>query len=214
MVVVAAGSATRFGGEKLFAEVAGKPLISHTIEAVAGSSDIVVVVTRQVLIADVESLGHDVVVTRGGDTRTDSELAGLIALGREYDLIGIHDGARPLVSPALVTKLFETAEEIGGAAPALEPEGFIVERSTLRPVTDVVRMQTPQVFQGPGLMAAYVRAAQTEFVGHDSVEVVQTFGEMNIAFVPGESSNIKVTFPSDLEMVKNVLEDPARNGSR
>lgn len=214
MIVVAGGSASRFGGEKLLVEVGDKPLISHSIEAVAGASDIVVVAARPDLVNPIEQLGHEAIVTMGGKTRTDSELAGLMALGREYDLIGIHDAARPLVTPELVETLFEKAEEVGGAVPTLPPPLPLVEKGALRPIPDVVTVQTPQIFRGPGLLAAYVRAAQTSVSAYDTVEVVQRFGDLDVALVPGEPTNLKVTYPEDIEKVKEILEDRARSEAR
>jgi 2-C-methyl-D-erythritol 4-phosphate cytidylyltransferase len=205
MIVVAGGTASRFGGDKLIVEVAGRPLISHTVDAVSPGMDITVVVARSDLVEAIRSFGHDAVVTSGGETRTDSELAGLTALGREYDLIGIHDGARPLISRELIEVLFETADTVGGAAPTLDPGRMLIDAKTQRPLTSAMSVQTPQVFQGPGLLAAYVKAAQTSVTAQDSVEVVQRFGDLEIAAVPGDPLNIKVTYPEDLEKVRPFL---------
>ena len=210
MVVVAGGSSTRFGANKLLAEVEGKPLISHTIEAVSAWVDLTVIAVRADLVEAIEVLGLDVVVTAGGASRTDSEIAGLTALGREYDLIGIHDGARPLVTADLVEELFRRADEIGGAVPVLDPGTLLVDRRSMKPLDGVVTVQTPQVFRGPELLAAYVKAARTDLVAHDTVDIVQRYADLEIAMVPGEASNIKVTYPEDLEAVRRVLEDRAR----
>lgn len=214
MIVVGGGTATRFGGDKLMAVVAGRPLIAHSVEAVAATADVTVVATREDLVEQVEELGLGVVVTSGGQTRTDSELAGLTALGREFDLIGIHDGARPLVTRDLVETLFNTAEKIGGAVPVLDVEGPLIERKTLRPISNAVRVQTPQVFRGPGLLAAYVKAAQTSFHGHDTVDVIHAFSDLEVAAVSGDPTNLKVTFPEDLETVRRTLEAPSRSEPR
>lgn len=214
MIVVAGGSATRFGGEKLMAEVAGEPLISHTVASVSGSADITVVVTRPDIVEPMTRLGLDAVITQGGRTRTDSELAGLAALGKEYDLIGIHDAARPLVSPDLVERLFQRADEVGGAVPTLEPTQFLVDRRRLAPVNDLVTVQTPQVFRGPELFAAYVHAARTGFEGHDTVDVVERFGDLDIAAVAGDPGNVKVTFQADLDVVRSRLEGSSRSAPR
>lgn len=212
MIVVAGGTATRFGGDKLMTEIGGRPLIAHTVERVAASADITVVATRTDLVEQVKDLDLGVVVTAGGETRTDSELAGLTALGAEFDLIGIHDGARPLVTRELVDLLYRTADDVGGAVPVIDVETPLVERRTLRPVRDAVRVQTPQVFRGPELLAAYVRAAQTAFAGHDTVDVIHQFSDIEIAAVPGDAANIKVTYPQDLDIVRKTLEDPSRSG--
>ena len=209
MVVVAGGSSTRFGSDKLLTEVAGKPLISHTIEAVSGSVDIVVVAVRSDIVKDIEELGHGVLVTAGGASRTASEVAGLSALGEEYELIGIHDGARPLATPALVKELFRKAEDIGGAVPVLAPGTLLMDRGTLQPLDGVVAVQTPQVFRGHELLAAYLAASQTDIVAHDTVDIVQRFGDLEIAMVEGEPENIKVTYPEDLTAVRTVLRGRA-----
>jgi 2-C-methyl-D-erythritol 4-phosphate cytidylyltransferase len=206
MIVVAGGTSSRFGGEKLMATISGRPLIAHSIEAVSSNTDITVVATRADLVEEIKELGLGVVVTIGGQTRTDSELAGLTALGREYELIGIHDGARPLVKPDLIELLYAKALEVGGAVPTLEPAHMLIDKKSLTMVENAHTVQTPQVFQGPGLLAAYVKAAQTSFAGHDTVDVVQRFGDLEIAAVPGDASNIKVTYPEDLEAVRTALE--------
>lgn len=196
------------------AEVAGEPLISHAVASVSGSADITVVVTRPDLIEPMTQLGLDALITPGGQTRTDSELAGLAALGREYDLIGIHDAARPLVPPELVERLYRKADEVGGAVPTLKPTHFLIDRRRLMPVTDLVTVQTPQVFRGPELFAAYVHAARTGFEGHDTVDVVERFGDVEIAAVPGDPGNLKVTFQADLDAVRSHLEGSSRSAPR
>lgn len=207
MIVVAGGSATRFGGDKLMVEIAGRPLISHTVAAVSRAVDTTVVVARADLVEPMTELGLDAAITAGGATRTASELAGLATLGREYDLIGIHDAARPLVSPDLVERLYMKADEVGGAVPTLEPSQFLIDRRRLEPATGLVTVQTPQVFRGPELLAAFVHAARTGFEGHDTVEVLERFGEVDIAAVEGDPENLKVTFQDDLDLVRARLEE-------
>jgi len=208
MIVAAGGAATRFGGEKLLAEVAGRPLIAHTLEAVAPTADITVVAARAGLEGRIESLGFDVIVTTGGATRTLSELAALTALGREVDLIGAHDAARPLVKASMIETLFAMAAKQGGAVPTLDPRAPLVGRRRLEPVVGAVRAQTPQVFRGPDLLAAYVRAAKAGFDCHDTADVIQRFSDLDIASVEGDPDNIKVTYPEDLETVRSRLVAP------
>lgn len=210
MVIVGAGSSTRFGRDKLWMVVAGRPLLQHAYESVADHVDTVVVVTTPESRARVERMRLDAVVTTGGPTRTLSEWAGLLALEQSHDLIGIHDAARPIASPTVIEKLFQGALESGGAAPLIEPNELIVGRLDLDPVTSVKRAQTPQVFRGPGLEAAFRRAVEAGFTGHDTVEVVQRFGELDVVGVPGDITNVKVTYPEDVEVVRPHLEDRSR----
>lgn len=211
MIVVGGGSSTRFGSDKLLAEVAGRPLIAHTIDAVADQVDTCVVVCRPEIVDDVAGLRQDIVVTPGGATRTLSEMAGLAALGGELDLIGIHDAARPAVDRALVDRLFSIASEQGGAVPVVASQKAILDRATHRPIAGLRLAQTPQVFRGPDLMPAYVRAARAGFEAHDTVEVMQRFANVTIVAVPGDSTNVKVTFPEDLESVSATIRARSRS---
>ncbi len=214
MIVVGGGSSSRFGDDKLLAEVAGEPLVSHTVAAVRDLVDKCVLVIRPDIIEGISSLGLDVEIVPGGSSRTLSEMAGLTALGGNFDLIGIHDAARPLVEPKLIDQLFLTAEATGGAVPVWKPDDLLVYRRELKPVERPVVAQTPQVFRGPELFAAYVRSAEAGYDGHDTVEIVHRYGELEIAAVPADPSNIKVTFPEDLEFVKRYFADPSRSEPR
>ncbi len=211
MIVVAGGSSSRFGGEKLLAEVGGKPLIAHTVAAVTPYVDRCVLVVRSDMLLQIQHLVRDVEIVEGGPTRTASEMAGLAAVAGDEDLIGIHDGARPLISHDLIDRLYDTAIRTGAAVPVLEPAFPVVSRSELTPVPSARIVQTPQVFDGAIVMSAFVRAAQTGFDGHDTAEVVQTFAEQTIAVVQGDPDNIKVTYPADLDRVRRILEGRSRN---
>jgi 2-C-methyl-D-erythritol 4-phosphate cytidylyltransferase len=144
-------------------------------------------------------------VVEGGKTRTQSELAGLAALDAGTDLIGIHDGARPLVSPLMINLLFDTAAKVGGAVPVLVPSRPMVRRSDLRPIRDAAVAQTPQVFRGDALRAAYRAAAASAFEGHDTADVMRAFSDLEIAAVAGDPVNVKVTYPSDFDIVRAAL---------
>lgn len=210
MIIVGGGSSTRFGSDKLLAEVAGRPLIAHTIEAVVDHVDSCVVVCRHEIIDEIAGLHDRIVVTPGGTTRTSSEMAGLAALGGEVDLIGIHDAARPVVKGLLVDRLFSIAAKQGGAVPVVPPEKVIIDRKTHRPVVGLRRAQTPQVFRGPELMAAYVRAAQADYEGHDTSGVMERFADVTIVAVPGDHANVKVTYPQDIELVGDTIRATSR----
>lgn len=210
MVIVAGGSSTRFGSDKLMADVEGQPLISHTVAAVQPHVSRIVIACRPELIDTVSELHPELTVAPGGATRTLSEMAGLAALGEEYDLIGIHDAARPILRRILVDRLFRIATRSGGAVPVLEPDDLLVDRVSLRPAPGVRRAQTPQVFRGPELMSAYVRAARAGFEGLDTADVMQQFSDVTIVGMPGDRTNLKVTYPADLEMVRERVRARSR----
>ncbi|MDX1468502.1 MAG: 2-C-methyl-D-erythritol 4-phosphate cytidylyltransferase, partial [Acidimicrobiia bacterium] len=150
----------------------------------------------------------------GGPTRTASEMAGLAAVGPDIELIGIHDGARPGTTPQLIEALFNRAAAVGGAVPALSPEGFAIERESKQVISDVVTVQTPQVFRAEVLRDAYACAAREGVSGQDTVELVLRFTDSRVTTVPGEETNMKITYPTDLTRVESALLDRADTGPR
>ena len=141
----------------------------------------------------------------GGATRTESERAGIAALEDEYDLIGIHDAARPLISAGLIEELFDAADRFGGAIPVVTPEGPVVDRRTLQPVGTVGAAQTPQVFRSAFLREAFDRVPAQELEVHDTAELVQRHTNCSIAAVRGDPANVKVTYPEDTALVEELL---------
>ncbi len=210
MVVVAAGIGSRFGDDKLMADIAGRPLIEHTVRAVEASVGRCVVACRPEMMRDLEQLGLGVELVPGGPTRTSSEMAGIAAVGPGTDLIGIHDGARPAVSKLLIETLFQRAWAVGGAVPVLAPKTLFVDKESVRHLPGVVAVQTPQVFRGGELYSAFSQAAREGFTGHDTVEVVRRYTDLQIQSVPGDPANVKVTVPDDLESVRATLSDRPR----
>ena len=198
MIVVAAGSSSRFDGDKMLTMVGGVALVAMTVVRVSPLVDQCVLVCRADQIDQLKGLALAAVIVPGGPTRTDSEVAGLSALTGDPDLIGIHDGARPNVSPALIERLFEQAALVGGAVPVVPPSAVLIDGDTHASMSDLMAAQTPQVFRGPGLVECYRMASMEGFLGHDTHEVVSRYGSLEVAAVPGEGTNIKVTRLSDL----------------
>ena len=205
MIIVGAGASTRFGRDKLLAPVAGLPLVVHSVNSIRPTVDRCVLVHREDQHQRLASLRLDVDLVVGGATRTESEHAGLSALEDEYDLIGIHDAARPLISTDLIEALFEAADRFGGAVPVVTPEGPIVERRTLQPVEDIGAAQTPQVFRSALLREAFDLIPGDGLEVHDTAELVQRHSDCTIAAVRGELANLKVTYPSDAVLVEELL---------
>lgn len=198
MVVVGAGSGSRFTGDKMLAQVDGTPLVALTITRLLPHVDELVLVCRRGQRGELSGLG--VAMVDGGDTRTASEIAGLEALEGDHALIGIHDGARPNVLPDLVERLFVAAETHGGAVPVV-PAGPLLRTGMMEVVDGVYAAQTPQVFRGPELLAAFRRARGDGYVGRDTAEVVARYTSLDVAAVEGDPRNVKVTYPADLAKV-------------
>ena len=217
-VLVAAGSASRMGGiDKVMAPLGGTPMIVRTARAFQDCEAIkeIVIVTRQDLILPITGLcqGMDKVkaVVVGGGSRQESVWLGLNALSKEVELAAVHDGARPLVSGALIDRVVRAAHSYGAAAPAIpvkdtikvEQGGMIAstpDRSTLRAV------QTPQVFDFDLLRGALQKAERDGAAVTDDCSAVERLG-MNIRLVEGEERNLKVTTPLDLKIAEMLLEE-------
>lgn len=213
MIIVAGGASSRFGGDKLMTSIAGRPLVLHTVAAIGAVVDSCVLVCRDDQVDSLLQALPGMTVVQGGPTRTQSEMAGLAALPEDVALIGIHDGARPLITPGLISVLFDTAAKVGGAVPLLKPSRPLVRRSDPGHLLEAAVAQTPQVFWGPQLQTAFRAASASGFEGHDTADVVRAFSDLEIAAVDGDPNNIKVTYQADLDAVRAAL-DPARNESR
>ena len=217
-VIVAAGSASRMGGiDKVMAPLRGEPVILRTVRAFQETDAIreIVIVTREDLIMPVTNLcaGLDKVkaVVVGGGSRQESVWLGLNALSKGMELAAIQDGARPLVTPALIDRTVRAAHSYGAAAPAIpvkdtikvEKSGLIEstpDRSTLRAV------QTPQVFDFDLLRGALQKARDDGAEVTDDCSAVERLG-MKIRLVEGEERNLKVTTPLDLKIAELLLEE-------
>ncbi len=217
------GSRMRRADNKVFASVGGRPLMAWSAVTFARTSavDHIVIVARdgdeRRIAAVVEHAGVDVPVriARGGASRQDSELSGLDLIARTPDLhtvdvVLVHDVARPFVTGALVEGIAAATATVGGAVPGL-PLGTGVYRvgddgRLAAQPDDLYRMQTPQGFRATELLDAYRRAAADGFVGVDTAETVQRYTALEIALLPGDPDNIKVTFADDLGVAEAIAE--------
>ncbi|MBO5902536.1 MAG: 2-C-methyl-D-erythritol 4-phosphate cytidylyltransferase [Tidjanibacter sp.] len=219
VIIVAGGSGTRLGADKpkQFLTVGGKEILVHTLErflAVPEVGKVVVVLPEEWIeewreIAARYGLAESHTVCAGGDSRIGSVRNGLAALG-ECDLVAVHDGVRPFVSAAMIERGFEVAEEFGSAIPVVEvvdtirkvgAEGSeIVNRSELRAV------QTPQIFDGEVLRAAYASCRSERYTDDGSVvERWLSSRGGQLAFYAGERNNIKITYAEDLTLAEFLL---------
>ena len=217
-VIVAAGSASRMGGiDKVMAPLGGEPMILRTVRTFqnCGAIKEIVIVTREDLILPITELcgGFDKVraVVRGGDSRQASVKLGLSAFTDKMELVAVHDGARPLVSEAVIDRTIRAAHTYGGAAPVVSVKdtikvfegGFIAstpDRETLRAV------QTPQVFDLDLLRGALEKADKDGAAVTDDCSAVERLG-LKIRLVEGEERNLKVTTPMDLKIAEMLLEE-------
>jgi 2-C-methyl-D-erythritol 4-phosphate cytidylyltransferase len=214
VVIVAGGSGKRMGAEvpKQFLELAGKPVLMHTIErfkAFNGSIEIITVLPENQLRHWIElqkkySFTIPQTIVRGGSTRYHSVRNGLRYV-QIPGLVAIHDGVRPFVSLDTIQRCFDVAEKLGNAIPSISPvESLrIVTATGNQPVNrlHVRQIQTPQVFNVELIKKAYLQAYRQEF--SDDATVLEGTGE-KINLVEGNRENIKITNPEDL-LISNAL---------
>lgn len=214
-LIVAGGSGTRMNNTipKQFIELAGKPVLMHTIERfVTAIPDIkIILVLAAGLRQQWQELcnKHHFKITHqlvdGGETRFHSVKNGL-ALIPDNNIVGIHDAARPLVSKKTLLTAFETAAKTGNACPAIpitesvrevnETENKAVDRNSYYIV------QTPQCFQSTLIKKAFLQEYQTAFT--DDASVLESIGK-KINLVQGNPENIKITTPVDLVIAEAII---------
>lgn len=218
MVVVAAGSSQRMGQDKMLLELDGRPVLAHTLLALESSDrvDEVVVVTREDLVGTIGSLCRELglqkvkTVVRGGATRVESAHLGTLEVSENAKLIGIHDGARPFVSTAVMERVVDKAHQTGAAAPAIPVQdtikvahGGVVDHTPDR--ATLFAVQTPQVFDADLIRGALTKALQDNATLTDDCSAVERLG-MSVSLVEGDRSNIKLTTPADLAVARVILE--------
>ncbi len=217
-IIVAAGSSRRMGFEKLFAPLAGKPVIAHSIAAFEESKlvDEIVLVCREERVKEIEKLikrekfTKAIKVVAGGAERHFSVWNGLQAVNSKSTYVAIHDGARPLVTPALIKQCIELAKEKGAMSCSAPIPDTVKRASTGQEVTESVErsglwaMQTPQVFNSGLILQAYASLMAKNEQVTDEVSAVQKLGK-KIALLRNDDWNLKITFPRDLEMAEHIL---------
>jgi 2-C-methyl-D-erythritol 4-phosphate cytidylyltransferase len=217
-VVLAAGSGTRFGHDinKVWLPLNGRHIISRSLtNASANFKDarIIVVINpddedfaRKALADD--AMPASIEIVYGGASRHESEFNALQYLkpaivAGEIEIVLIHDGARPLATPALFTAIAENAAQHGGAIPtiALDAKEMDITRKET-----VARVQTPQGFRAQLLLEAYENAAVDGFTGTDTAACMEKyFPDVKIFAVPGDALNFKITYPQDLAIAELLV---------
>ena len=214
-VIVAAGGSTRMGFDKLTAQLGGRPVVAHSIAAFAAAVSIgeLVVVVHPARTDEFRAWvgpfagARPVRVVPGGAHRQDSVRNGLAAVGPEFGMVAVHDGARPLVTPAQIDACVVAGLRFGAvslAAPVVETlqradsEGRIQE---LVDRGDLWAMQTPQVFRRDLLVRALATAEREARPFTDETAAVRHLGE-TVRVVENREWNPKITFPRDLELAE------------
>lgn len=225
MLVAAAGGSTRMGCPKQTIPLCGEPVLLHTLRALESAAlvDGIVLIARPEdttafgALAQENGIGKLLTVVEGGASRQQSVERGLAALPLETTLVGIHDGARPLVSAALVDTVIAAARETGAAAAAIPVRDTLKRADTAGSITGTVdreglwRVQTPQVFDRQMYTRALAAAKAAGQDYTDDCQLLEAAGQP-VRLVPGEETNLKLTAPADVPLAQAILRQRKGDG--
>ncbi|MGA3285019.1 MAG: 2-C-methyl-D-erythritol 4-phosphate cytidylyltransferase [Verrucomicrobiota bacterium] len=222
-ILVAAGKGTRMGlpqggMDKLFLEVAGRPVVAHTWRRFNDAECIneIIMVVRKGMRPAFEELAAKFKFQKlfrivvGGAERQDSVWNGLEALSATTEIVAIHDAARPCTSEELIAATIKRAEETG-AAVAAQPvtdtikesgDGRFVHRTLDR--SRLWSVQTPQTFRVEVIRRALAEARRRKLVFTDDTAACELIGQP-VRLVSRVASNPKVTVRGDLPFVESLL---------
>jgi 2-C-methyl-D-erythritol 4-phosphate cytidylyltransferase len=223
-VIVAAGKGTRMGSgmDKLFLEVAGRPLVAHTWSAFDSSPDInhIVVVVRSGLEADFKHLAKTCrfkkpyMVVAGGAERQNSVWNGLISIPKESEIVAIQDGARPCTTHKIISDCVAAAREIGAAVAAQRVTDTLKEAGKDHLVgrhldrSKFWAVQTPQVFRKEIILRALEAALKENRSITDDTAACELIGQP-VKLVESTTPNPKATSPADLPYLELLLTSSA-----
>ena len=214
VIIVAGGQGLRMGGDvpKQFLPIGGRPVLMHTIERFADDTEdvqIILVLPREQIeywfdLGDKYHFGVEHWIVAGGETRFHSVQNGLAQSPDDAEgLVAVHDGVRPLVSEAVITRCFDealTKKAVVPVVPVVESLRHVSEGA--KPRADYRLVQTPQVFDIQLLKRAYRQPFSESFT--DDASVVESLGH-SITMVEGNRENIKITTPFDLKIAEVII---------
>jgi 2-C-methyl-D-erythritol 4-phosphate cytidylyltransferase len=217
-ILVAAGSSQRMGFDKLFATIAGEPVIAHAIRAFDRAISVteIIVVAREDRHDQIQKLNRDAgfkklrAIVTGGERRQDSVRAGLDRAERGAKYVAVHDAARPLITPEQIEVAIKQCR-VHGASALAQPVNDTLKRADADLFVagsidrhQLYAMQTPQIFNRDLIDDAY-RAVYTEDIWvTDEVSAVERLGH-KIALVLDDDFNFKITYPRDLPVAEFIL---------
>lgn len=229
-IVLAAGSGSRMNSnvKKQYMEICGKPLILYALEAFEKSfiDEIILVlpandidyVTKNI----VEPAGFSKIkaIVQGGSTRYHSVRLGLLAASKDTEAVFIHDGARPFIDEAMLTRALDAVRKYGACVIGMPAKDTIkiadsdgyADTTPDRDKTWII--QTPQVFLYPEILDLYeeLNSREQELIDKgvnitDDAMVMETFGTRKVKLVEGSYENIKITTPIDICFAESIISN-------
>ena len=220
-IIAAGGRGERVGGSlpKQFIEIKKKPLLVYTVENFEKCEridEIVLVVPEEYVglssyqIVDVFNFRKIRKIISGGKERRDSVYKALLSLPGNTDIVTIHDGVRPFISPEKIIKSIEMCKEDKAVILALPINETVKRVEDKFVVTTLDReklwvAQTPQTFEYKLILEAYKKAIEAGFIGTDDSSLVERLG-FKVKVLEGEYENIKITTPEDLALAERMIE--------
>jgi 2-C-methyl-D-erythritol 4-phosphate cytidylyltransferase len=220
LILPAAGASRRFGRSKLFENLGDAPVLVHALRAFAQRRDVTHIIipalNHDALVSVLRQwdLGEKVKLCRGGANRAQSVSNALCELPETVEWVAVHDAARPLVTQALIERVFAAAAEHGAAAPALPvsltikqargPLPAVVDRTV--PRNELWALQTPQAMRRRDLLDAFDHCPVLLGEVTDDLQLLEMLGK-EVWLVPGDERNIKITTQMDLKLAGLLLRD-------
>lgn len=215
-VIVAGGSSTRFGENKLLMQIQNMTVIEKTLQIFDSCDEIdeIILVCRQEDLLTFskysEYLKTPIKIVNGGKTRTHSTYNGLKECNENATIIAIHDGARPLITHDVIKRAVENTKEFDATVPV------VASKDTMKIVCDnkcvksidrntLFAIQTPQVFKADIIKNALKRAFEENLDFTDDTTVVEYFGT-EVTTVLGDYDNIKITTIEDISLANLIVE--------
>lgn len=221
VIVVAAGSGSRFGGEenKVFAKLDGQPLVIRALQTFVNREDVV----QTILVVSPTDMGQvkskfganigfmGVKLVEGGPERADSVQNALAAVDDTAEYVAVHDAVRPCVAADWIDAVFAEAPKTGAAILATPVTSTLKRVSESGTVDATVsreglwEAQTPQVFRKDILLAAYSRRGEIPGPLTDDAQLVELMGHP-VSVVESDARNIKITTRGDLTLASAILK--------
>jgi len=218
-ILVAAGKGVRMGTDKLWLEIAGRPVIAHTWQKFNDAKCIgeIILVVRDGMQKNFVELAakfhfqKPFRIVGGGAERQDSVWNGLEALSPTTEIVAIQDAARPCTAEELIAATIDAARETGAAVAAQavtdtikeSGDGKIILRTLER--AKLWSVQTPQTFQVEVIRRAISAARQRNLNLTDDTAACELTGQP-VRLVPSATPNPKVTVPGDLPFIETLLQ--------
>ena len=216
-IIPAAGSGSRFGEEKQFKILNGRPLWAYTLDPFIKSSLIneILFIVPETYINTVQSSESFIIASKkkeikvipGGPKRTDSVLNGLYSTKKTNDLVCIHDAARPFIRQSFITETVNSCKDFDGAVlaiPSVDTVKVVKDEIINKTIdrTIIWMAQTPQTFHRDKLLDAFKNNIKVHVTDES---VLMELSGYSIKIINGDAENFKITNKLDWELAKIIV---------